>query len=139
MSLALPTAKTKEHFVTWQLVDSMDGLEPIEGGEVQIAHGTIMPMNSKRLMKTYLSRITEKLGLPTKAFAEETRQIIKGKLLEMGREAHNVQIELESGEEEEFILLRDIEGVFLEVEPHVQEPLKSNSGSKSGEGEPDSS
>ena len=28
------------HFVTWQLVDSMDGLEPT-GGEVRIARGSI--------------------------------------------------------------------------------------------------
>ena len=87
-------------------------------------------------MKTYLSQTAEKLKLPTKASAEETRQIIEGKLLEMGREPRNVQIELEL-REEEFILLRDVNGVFLEVEPHVQEPLKSGSGSESGEGEPE--
>ena len=27
--------------------------------------------------------------------------------------------------------------MFLEVEPHVQEPLKSGPGSESGEGEPE--
>lgn len=115
----------------------MDGLEPMEGGEVPIARGTVMPMNSKRLTKTYLSRIAEKLELPTKGSAEETRQIIKGKLLEMGREPRNVQIELEFREEEEFILLRDADGVFVEVEPHVQELSKSGPGSESGEGEPE--
>ena len=114
----------------------MDRLEPIEGGEVRIARGTVMPMNSKCLMKTYLSRIAEKLKLPTKASAEETRQIIEGKLLEMGREPRNVQIELEL-REKEFIFLRDVDRVFLEVEPHVQEPMKSGSGSESGEGEPE--
>lgn len=70
----------------------MDGL--LTGGEVRITHGTIMPMNSKRLIKTYLSRILGKLELLTKASAEEMRQIIERKLLEIGREPHNVQIEL---------------------------------------------
>ena len=55
----------------------------------------------------------------------------------MSREPRNIQIELELREEKEFILLRDADGVFLEVEPHVQEPLKSGSGSESGEGEPE--
>ena len=114
----------------------MDGLEP-KGGEVRVACGTVMPINSKRLTKTYLSRIAEKLELATKASAEETRQIIEGKLIEMGREPCNVQIELELREDKGLILLRDADGVFLEVEPHVQEPLKSDSGSESGEGEPE--
>ena len=58
-----------------------------------------MLMNSKHLTKTCLSRIAEKLELPTKASAEETRQIVEGKLLEMGREPYNVQVELEAREE----------------------------------------
>ena len=71
-----------------------------------------------------------------KASAEETRQIIQGKLLELGREPHKVQIELELREEEEFILLRDVDGVFLEVDPHVEELPKDGSGFESGEEEP---
>jgi len=87
--------------------------------------------------ETYLSRIAEKLELPTKGSTEDTRQIIERKLLEMGREPRNIQIELEFREEEEFLLLRDADGVFVEVEPHVQELSKSGSGSESGEGEPE--
>ena len=113
----------------------MDGLEPI-GGEARIARGTVMSMNSKRLTKTYLFRIAEKLELPTKASAEKTRQIIEGKLLEMGREPHNVQIELELREEKECHLAERRQWGVLEVEPHVQETLWSGSGSESGEGEP---
>ena len=94
----------------------MDGLEQMEGGEVRIARGTVMPMNSKRLTKTYLSRIAEKLELPTKVSAEETRQIIEGELLEMGREPRNVQIKLEF-REEEFILLRDADGCLWKLNP----------------------
>ena len=72
----------------------MDGLELSEG-EMRLTRGTIMPMNSKRLTKTYLSRIAEKLELPTKGSVKETRQIREGKLLEMGKVPHNVQVEHE--------------------------------------------
>ena len=43
----------------------------------------------------------------------------------MGKEPLNVQVELELREQEEFIFLRDVDGVFLEVEPHVEEPRRS--------------
>ena len=115
----------------------MDGLDTFEG-EARLTRGTVMPMNSKRLTKTYLSRIAEKLELPTKGSAEETRQIIEGKLLEMGKEPHNVQIELEIREEDaEFILLRDVEGAFLEIEPPMKEIPESDLGSHSGGEEPE--
>ena len=97
-----------------------DGLE-LPQGKIRLTRRTLMPM---KIMKTYLSRIAEKLELPTKASAEGTRQIIKGKLLEMGREPPNVQIELEAREEDsEFILLRDVDRVFLEIEPPMKEPI----------------
>ena len=119
-------ARTSDPFV---YLATMDRLELSEG-EMRLTRGTVMPMNSKRLTKTYLSRIAEKLELPTKASAEETRQIIEGKLLEMGREPHNVQVELEAREEDsEFILLRDVDGVFLEIEPPTKEPVEDGTGS----------
>ena len=65
----------------------------------------------------YLSRIAEELELTSTASAEETRQFIEGKLLEMGKEPLNVQIELKLKEQGGFILLRDFDKVFLEVEP----------------------
>ena len=95
----------------------MDGLDTLEG-KVHLTHGTVMPMNSRHLTKAYLSIMAEKLELPTKGSAEETRKIIEGKLTEMGKEPHNVEIELEIREDDaEFILLRDFDGVFLEIEP----------------------
>ena len=95
----------------------------------QVVHCTVIYFES--------SRIAKKLGLPTKASVAEMRQIIEGKLVEMGKEPHNVQVELDAREEGEFILLRDMDGVFLEVLPHVQEPLRSASISKSSEEEPE--
>ena len=75
----------------------------------------------------------EKLVLPTTVPAEETRQIIEGKLSEMGKEPLNVQVELELREQGEFILLRDVDGMFLEVEAHVEEPRRRHSSSGPGE------
>ena len=61
--------------------------------------------------------------MPTNGSAEETRQIIEGRLTEMVKESHNVQIELEIREEDaEFIMLRDFNGVFLEIKPRMKEP-----------------
>ena len=34
-------------------------------------------------------------------------------------------------------MFRDVDGVFVEVEPHVQELSRSGSGSESGKGEPE--
>ena len=60
---------------------------------------------SKRLTKAYLSQIAEEFDLPTIASVAEMRQIIKGKLVEMGKEPHNVQVELDAREEGEFLNL----------------------------------
>ena len=95
----------------------MDGLGTL-GGEVRLTRGTVMSMNPKCLTEAYLSRIAEKLELPMKGSTKETRQIIEGKLTDMGKEPHNVQIEVEMREKDaEFIVLRDFDGVFLEIEP----------------------
>ena len=51
----------------------------------------------------------------------------------MGKEPLNVQVELELREQGEFILLRDVNGVFLEVEPHVEAPRRSRLSSGPGE------
>ena len=90
-------------------------------------------MNSKRLTKTHLFRIAEKLELRTTRSAEEASKSIEGKLLDMGKEPLNIQVKLELREQEEFILLRDVDGVVLEVEPHVEKPWRSRSSSGPGE------
>lgn len=112
----------------------MDGSELLED-EVHLPRGNDLPMNPKRLTKAYLSRLAEELGLPTKASVADAWQITEGKLVEMGKEPHNVHIELDAREEGEFILLREMDGVFLEVPPHGQEPSRSASRSDSSEEE----
>ena len=62
-----------------------------------------------------------------KASAEETRQIIEGKLLEIGREPHNKLGQIEARDEDsEFILSSDIDGVFLEIEPPTKELVEDD-------------
>ena len=127
----LSAARSGNHFVSWRLIDSMDRQEHLEVSNVRSPRGTVMPMNSKRLMKTYLSRINEKLELPAKASTEEMRQIIEGKLWEMGKKPHNVQVEVAVREQGEFIFLRDVDEVFLEVRPHVVVLRKDHSAPES--------
>ena len=54
--------------------------------------GRVLPMNSKRLLTVHLKAIAEHMGLPTRASADEIRQLIEGKLAEEGREPRNVQV-----------------------------------------------
>ena len=49
----------------------------------------------------------------------------------MGKELHNVQVEVEVRGQGEFVFLRDIEGVFLEVGPHVVELRQDRSAFES--------
>ena len=84
---------------------TVDGLE-LSKAEICPTRGPVMPMNSKGLTKAYLSQIAETLELPAKASAKKTRQIIEGKLEEMSKEPHNLQIEVDAREEDsEFVLL----------------------------------
>ena len=51
----------------------------------------------------------------------------------MGREPHNVQVKLEAREEDsELILLRDVDGVLLEIGPTMKEPVEDGTGSLFG-------
>ena len=59
------------------------------------------------------------------SLSEETRQIIKEKLIKMGKKPHNVQTELDTREEDaEFIMQRDVNGVYLEIEPPMKATKK---------------
>ena len=76
-------------------------------------------MNSKRLTGANLQQIARSLELPTGGSNAETRQVIEGKLIEMGREPQNVQVLVRPPEtdvsEKETMYLIDMDGVFLEV------------------------
>ena len=53
------------------------------------------PLNSRRMKAVYLGRVAGKLGLPSNATANDLRQIVEGKLREMGHEPGNFQVAVE--------------------------------------------
>ena len=66
---------------------STHGSPPTEG---EIHLGKLFPLNS-RLTTNQLKKIAEGLGLPMTGSADETRQLIVGKL-EEEHDVHNVQV-----------------------------------------------
>ena len=80
--------------------------------------GRPLPLNSKRLTGVYVQTIARAMELPTKGSVTETRQMIEGKLGDVGREPTNVQVIIgEDDDGAEFVSLVDVSGVFLGPEP----------------------
>lgn len=94
-----------------------------EGGEERYVEpaprGRPLPLNSKRLTAAHVQQLARTLELPTTASSDDIRQMIDGKLTEMGHEPPNVQVvvqrEVEGGRA--YLYLQDASGVFLESEP----------------------
>ena len=76
-----------------------------------------LPLNSKRLTGAVLRQIARGLGVPGTASADEVRQVVEGKLGELGRDPRNTQVCWVEVEEGLKVTLKDADGVFLEVEP----------------------
>ena len=94
-----------------------------EGGEERYgemaAPDRPLPLNSKRLLAAHVRQLARTLELPTTVSANEIRQMIDGKLTEMGREPPNVQVvvQRELGETlRAWLYLQDKGGVFMESE-----------------------
>ena len=81
-----------------------------DAGEVQPGSQTL-PLNSRRLTAARLRQLARGMDLPTTATIEDLRQIIDGKVTEMGHEPRNVQVQLHPDRLE----LLDLEGPFLNV------------------------
>ena len=105
---------------------STHGSPPTEG---EIPLGKLLPLNSRRLTTYQLKKIAEGLGLPTTGSADETRQLIEGKL-EEGHDVHNVQVVVQEATTVNVTLsLMDEEGVFLNVD-QFQRAVKDSSESE---------
>ena len=80
--------------------------------------GRPMPLNSRRVTGPILRSVAATLGLPTRASAEELRQMIDGRLEELGREPRDVLVVVERGnvetDEPGHVWLHDGEGPFLD-------------------------
>ena len=76
-----------------------------------------LPLNSKRLTATLLRQLAVGLELPTAGSLDELRQVIDGRLTELGRDPLNTQVLLQERESGVWVCLQDAGGVFLETEP----------------------
>ena len=70
--------------------------EQDDSGTEWIPQGQSYPLNSKRLRIVHLQRIAESMELPASGTAAVTRQLIEGKLMEMGKEPRNAQVVIQS-------------------------------------------
>ena len=95
-----------------------------------------LPLNSKRLKVLHVKRIAASMTLPTIGSADEIRQMIEGRLADMGRNPRHVQV-LVPEDESAPLQLQDADGVFLDVVPGEDEHSRGTSpeGSERGEDE----
>ena len=79
-----------------------------------------MPLNSRRVTRPVLRSLAAELGLPTSASTEDLRQMVDGKLADMGREPRDVLVVIErettEAEGPGRVRLHDGEGAFLDAE-----------------------
>ena len=69
----------------------------------------------KKKKKKYLRRVADELGLPSNATATDLRQIVEGKLREMGHEPGNLQVAVEESPTVETLQLLNAYGPIIEV------------------------
>ena len=85
-----------------------------------------MPLNSRRVTGPVLHSLATELGLPTSASTADLRQMVDGKLEDMGREPRDVLVVIEwettEAEGSGRVRLLDGEGAFLDAELLTTEP-----------------
>ena len=95
-----------------------------------------LPLNSKRLKVLHVKQIAASMTLPTTGSADEIRQMIEGRLADMGRNPRHVQV-LVPEDESAHLQLQDADGVFLDVAPGEGEHSRGTSPEGSERGEED--
>ena len=97
--------------------------------------GRVMPLNSRRLTVAWLRQIAGGLGAPTTAAAREVRTLINSKLGEIGKDPKSTQVVLHESESGMGMSLQDAEGVFLRIDPPVEQVSgREHAASEVGEG-----
>ena len=92
-------------------------------GSEGLPQGLTYSLNSKRLKAVHLQHIAESLGLPTQGTVAVTRQLIEGKLMEMGHEPRNVQVVIQGMDNNSVLFLIDEDGIIDTINPacdHVE-------------------
>ena len=80
-----------------------------------------LPLNSRRLTSSIVTRIEKALELPSTGTLEDTKQIVEGKLTEMGLEPKHmlIVVHVTEGGGAPKIELKNAEGVFQTIEVEV--------------------
>ena len=106
--------------------------------EFELPKGDVYALNSRRLNATQLQGIAESLKLPTACSTPTIRQLIEGKLIEMGHEPTNVQVILQGKDNLGYkLFLVDENGIIstfahLRDREHVtSQPVDTNVDSES--------
>jgi len=100
--------------------------------------GRTYSLNSKRLTASELTVIATMLKQPGGESVTKTRQLFKGRLLEIGHEPRNVQVVIQASDEAlkpNKIFLVDESGIIRESEEHSSRPLSEVSGVIRGSGD----
>ena len=85
-------------------------------GSIQgLTASTRLPLNLRRMTVGHICRLVSELGMPTSASSDELRQMIDGKVEELGKDVMNVQFVLVSNETGSEFLLEDEHGKFLTI------------------------
>ncbi|XP_065915676.1 myosin-13-like [Dysidea avara] len=100
--------------------------EIVEDVGTMFPTGKTYPLNSKRIVADQIFELATLLDLPSGASVTETRQLIEGRLLELGHEPRNVQVIVQlddEGKNGSRIFLVDESGVIRESGKSGSRPL----------------
>ena len=107
-----------------------------EGGHVRtrehhLTSGRTLPLNLRRLTAPLVKQLARSLEVPTTGPLSDVRQLVEGKIEEMGHDPRNTQIVVYDGPCGPSLSLRDADGVFQEVEPTDSEGVEGGGGATS--------
>ena len=91
---------------------SLDG-----SGSEGLPQSPTYSLNSKCLKAMHLQCIAESLWLPTQGTVAITRQLIKGKFMEMGHKPRNVQVVVQGMDNNSILFLIDENGIINTIKP----------------------
>ena len=86
-----------------------------------VPKGPAYSLNSRHLTIAHLQRIVDSLGLPTNGSAAVTRQLMEGKLMEMGREPQNIQVVVQGMDENSVLYLINEDGIIFTINPACEQ------------------
>ena len=95
--------------------DTRAGTSEVE--EDVLPDGATYPLNSKKIVVNQLRTLAAMLELPSEGTAATLRQVIEGKLLELGHEPRNTQIIVASADSKLYLV--DESGIIRQESEHV--------------------